>query len=95
MGLVITRREGESFRVGEATVKIVSWGARRVTIHVAAPPEVPIVRIEIDDADPLPLADRLVAKIQEAERMLQAGDLRYAPILEQTRAMIRREEANT
>lgn len=95
MGLMLVRQRGESFRVGEATITIVSWGHANAHIRIDAPPHVEIMRAEIDYAEqPASLADRLVAKIQEAERMLAVND-KYAPILEQTRAMIRREEANT
>lgn len=94
MGLMITRREGESVWIGEARITAhFPNGRQQVRLHIEAPAEVLIRREELEAPQPASLADRLIAKIQEAERLLQAGD-RYAPILEQTRAMIRREEMN-
>lgn len=49
MGLTITRRVGESFRVGDATVTVRSVGLKVVKVTVDAPPQVRIVRSELEE----------------------------------------------
>ncbi len=97
MSLMITRHRGESIRIGDSVVTFVYWSREILSIRIDAPPEIEIVRSELVSGRELPpLADRLVAGMLRIEQALAGKDRdRYAPILEQTRAMIRREEMNT
>lgn len=49
--LVITRKEGESFRVGAATIQILQIMRGRIRLGVTAPREVNVLRSEIYEAN--------------------------------------------
>jgi carbon storage regulator CsrA len=51
MALVLTRKEGESIEVGNATVTIARITGGRVRVLIAAPPEVNIRRSELKPID--------------------------------------------
>lgn len=51
MALVLTRKSGESVRIGEAIVKIASIDGNKVSLAITAPQEIEIVRTEIDTRD--------------------------------------------
>lgn len=52
MGLLLSRKKGESFQLGEAVVKVVEIRGSRVRLDVSAPPEVPVRRSELDEWKP-------------------------------------------
>lgn len=49
--LVLTRRQGESIRIGEIEVTVLKTHPTRVQIGISAPPHINIVRTEIDGRD--------------------------------------------
>lgn len=59
--LAITRKVGESFRVGDAVVKITKTAGKTVKVSIEAPPTTLILREELIAAEPpRPLVHRLV-----------------------------------
>lgn len=96
MGLVTYRRVNESIAIGEAVLTVLKVSKGSVTFDISAPQHVLITRPGQPARTELPLADRLVAGVLAIEAALKGDDYaKYSPILEQTRAMIRREEQNT
>ena len=57
MSLILTRRAGESFESGEATVYIDHISEGRVKVRVDAPPHIRIRRDELDRKDADTTAD--------------------------------------
>lgn len=53
MGLVLTRQVGEEVNVGDLLkIKVLKISGSEVRLHFDAPPEVRVMRAEIDDLDP-------------------------------------------
>lgn len=53
MGLVLTRNEGEVVNVGEVLkIKVLKISGNQVRLHFDAPPEVRVMRAEIDLGKP-------------------------------------------
>lgn len=55
--LVISRKEGETVQIGEATVTVIGRRGSEVRLGIVAPPDVPVVR---DDARNVGPKDRAV-----------------------------------
>jgi carbon storage regulator len=59
MPLVLSRRPGETIRIGEDIfVSVVEVQGKKVRISIVAPAEIEIVRCEIDDREPPPVPAR-------------------------------------
>ena len=78
--LVIRRRAGEAFFIGEnIQVRIVEINAHRVVLGIEAPPEIPIVRQEIRQA--MEQNQQAARGIPQKVAVALAAKIRQNPVL--------------
>ncbi len=64
-GLTRKCRQGESFSIGSATVRVVKTGAK-ATLNIVAPPEVDVVFHKPNQSDVTPLSKRMASNSELA-----------------------------